>query len=265
MIGGKDFPMATATTTTSEQRPRRRLPSVIAGLIAFLVVAGAGSYYVLSRPATYTATASVVVLPAKNVSETAVSGYYETLSRGQIVETYAEVFRLPEWSRAAIDALGVPADVGAKITTSASVVPSTAVIDVTATAPDGATAEDVVAGMVDRTSQYITSLAQPYDVHPISDASGTAKASGIPKIPFLAVVLLVAIVIGVAVQQLVYRLGEARGRSRAVAPVPPQAGATTSEGDAAVAPAIPQPAGSTWPDGSPATGPDARQGHHTRA
>lgn len=205
--------MAKAGKAIPERRSRRGLWSLLAGLLAFLIVAGGGAAYVLSRPSTYTATASVVVLPSKNVSETAVAGYYETLSRGQIVETYAEMFRLPEWSRAAIDSLAVPDDVRTQITTAATVVPSTAVIDVTATAPDPATAEGVVAGMVERTSNYIATLSQPYDVHPISDASGTAKTSGIPKIPFLAVVLVVAVVVGVAVQQLTYRLMASRART----------------------------------------------------
>lgn len=196
--------------------------SIVAGTIAFAAVAAAGSVYVLGRPTTYTATASVVVLPSRSVSETAVSGYYETLSRGQIVETYAEMFRLPEWSNAAISAQNLSTDTSAEIETSASVVPSTAVIDVTATAPSGATAEAVVDDLVNRTSQYIASLSQPYDVRPISDATGTAKASGIPKVPFLAVVLVVGAVVGVAVQQLTLGLVRARERSRPPSRVPPR-------------------------------------------
>ena len=88
----------------------------------------------------------VVVLPAASLDDATSASYYETLSRGQIVATFAEVAGSLGFEQQAEDRLGLTAGQRAQVTTDVSVVPDTAVILIRATADDADVAQRMVAG-----------------------------------------------------------------------------------------------------------------------
>jgi capsular polysaccharide biosynthesis protein len=183
--------------------------SLVAGaLTAGLVVAG-GLAFAATRPVRWSASASAVVLPARGVDPDSVAGFYETLSRGQVVETFAQILRLQRFEADAVGAMGLaPADRRA-IDVDVQVVPSTAVIRVSTTASRRELAEEVTDRILALASDYIAGLGQPYTFSIVDDADGSAARSGPPKAAFPLVAGLVALAFGLAAQQATFHLGRA--------------------------------------------------------
>ncbi len=65
--------------------------SIIVGAVLALVAMVAGVGLALAQKPTWTAESVVVVLPSPTLEAASTAAYYETLSRGQIVATFAEV------------------------------------------------------------------------------------------------------------------------------------------------------------------------------
>ena len=65
--------------------------SIVVGVVVALVLAGAGAFYAFSQQRSWVAESMLVVLPSADLDEATSASYYETLSRGQIVATFAEV------------------------------------------------------------------------------------------------------------------------------------------------------------------------------
>ena len=65
--------------------------SVLAGALAALLVVLAGAAIAFTSTTKWTAESVLVVLPNADLSASDSAAYYETLSRGQIVATFAEV------------------------------------------------------------------------------------------------------------------------------------------------------------------------------
>ena len=219
---------------------------VVAGvMIAALILVG-GLGYVLTRSHNWSAKATAVVLPDPKISSQIAASYYDTLSRGQIVETYAEDLRLKKFQNASAAGINLSAAQAKKATITVSVVPNTALITIEATSTTGPTAEALADGVFTQGSAYIKSLAQPYVLDSVSAAKGTATESTSHTGGFLAVLVVVALVVGLAVQQAVSQLVNTRRKTVAamapaaspVAPTVPQAFAPPL---ATPAPAAPTP------------------------
>jgi len=218
---------------------------VVAGVtIAALILLG-GLGYVLTRSHNWSAKATAVVLPAPNIPAGTSASYYDTLSRGQIIETYAETLRtkFPNGGAAGLDlGPGVPK----RATITVSVVPNTALISIAATAASGPNAEAVADAVSTQGSAYIKSLLQPYVLNSVSAAKGTAIESTSHTGGFLAVLVVVALVVGLAVQQAVSQLVNTRRKTVAamapaaspVAPTVPQAFAPPFATPAPTPPAV---------------------------
>jgi len=234
---------------------------VVGVTIAALILIG-GLGWVLTRSNNWSAKATAVVLPRPDIPAQTAAGYYDTLSRGQIIETYAEELRakFPNAGDAGIN-LGTA---GARQTTIVvAVVPNTALVTIEATSPNGPTAEAVADAVFTQGSDYIRSLAQPYVLNSVSAAKGTATQNTSHTGGFLAVLVVVAIVVGIAVQQAVSQLVNTRRKT--AAGMPPVAAPTPA---ATVPTAPPFPAPGVSPTGPPAapappavrpTVPDRRQ------
>ncbi len=191
---------------------RRRAAAFTTGLIvAVLVLAGGWLLYV-DRPTEYEASSTLVVLPSADLLEAA--SYYDTLSQGQIVTTFAEILALQAGE---VDVAGETA------TVTVTVVPETSLIEITGTAGDEATAQTATDAVLDRSTPLFAELPFPYQVTPIqSAADGTPQEVGLSADQLKAVVAAVAVIAGIAtylaVQALLpsRRLVPARqGRSRA--------------------------------------------------
>jgi hypothetical protein len=197
--------------------------SVVVGMIFALALLGGGVAYALTQHRTWAAESMVVVLPAASLDDATSASYYETLSRGQIVATFAEVAGSLGFEQQAEDRLGLTAGQRAQVTTDVSVVPDTAVILIRATADDANVAQRMVAATTDLSVQYLAGLSRPYRVVTVPSAVGSASATGMSLPVLLAAALAVALVAGLALQQAVYHLsvafrGQPKGEALAATP-----------------------------------------------
>lgn len=180
--------------------------SIVTGTIIALALVAAGVTYVLTQQRTWTAESMAVVLPAATLDDATSASYYETLSRGQIVATFAEVAGGLGFEQQAEDRLGLTPQQRANVTTEVTVVPDTAVILIRATADDASVAQRMAAATMDLSVQYLAGLSKPYRVVsvPAGDDSATPNGTSLPVL--LAAIAAVALVAGLAVQQAVYHL-----------------------------------------------------------
>jgi hypothetical protein len=153
---------------------------------------------VLARPANYTATATLVVLPAAQTDSSVEASYFDTLSQGQVAATYATVLRSRSTPKQGRATDGVTVD--------AVLVPGTSAIDVHVTASRAPLAERVAGHIVRAGSNTLDRLAEPYRVSVVDAGAGSAKLTGASSGSLLAVVVLVSLVAGVGAQQGVRRL-----------------------------------------------------------
>jgi hypothetical protein len=183
--------------------------SLVVGAVVAALLLAAGLVYALAQQKTWTAESVVVVLPASDLDDATSAAYYETLSRGQIVATFAEVAGNLRFVQQAEERLGLTSEQGAQVTTEVTVVPTTAVILVRASAPDAAVAERVADMTTEISSDYLAGLSEPFRTYQVHEAGGTATSSGTPVLLLLAASVLVALVAGLAAQQAAYHLAPA--------------------------------------------------------
>lgn len=198
---------------TTRQRLWRR--GLTAGIVTGLLVLCGGVGWSLSYQPSYTATATLLVLPNAKSSQTGdAASYYDTLSQGQIVETFAQVLRAkssPAWVVTAGPGLTTAQVASTQVNVTA--VPSTSVISITAQGTDPAIAERVVAAMAQKSPHELNVLSTPYRALTVDSGSGSAQKTGIDTPMLLAAVVAVAVLAGVGAQQAVWLLGNASLRA----------------------------------------------------
>lgn len=215
---------------SSASRPLRT--SVVAGLVLALLTLLAGGAYALTRQPSYTAESVLVVLPRTGLDDATSAAFYETMSRGQIVGTFAEVANNPGFQRQALDGLGLDARQRDQVSTAVSVVPDTSVILVRVTAGTAEVATAVADATAERATTYLGTLTTAYRTQKVQ-AGGAVSSSGLTPALVLVLAAVVALTLGVAVQQAVYHLLAARGLAVGEAgdPAPASAGpARTNDG-----------------------------------
>jgi capsular polysaccharide biosynthesis protein len=180
---------------------RRRLPAVLAAIAVLLVVVEGGVLFWQQQPPQYSAMTTLVVLPAGNSAEAA--SYYDTLSRGQISTTFAEIL-----------ALRATPEGKAKVTV--EVVPETSLIQVTGTADTARAAESAADQALSRAEPYFNQLDSPYAVSVVQDAAGTAEHAGLTLGILSGVVAAVALIAAFAAYLAVRGLQHARAQARLV-------------------------------------------------
>jgi capsular polysaccharide biosynthesis protein len=187
--------------------------SVTVGVVVALLLAAAGAFYAFSQQRSWVAESMVVVLPSAALDEATSASYYETLSRGQIVATFAEVAGTQRFEQQAEDQLGLSADERALVSTEVSVVPDTAVILIRSTAGDAQVAQDISRVTTSLSVAYLGGLTQPYRAVTVPSGS-TAEPTGMSPWVLAAAGSLAGLVAGLAVQQAVYHLSAAVRGSR---------------------------------------------------
>jgi hypothetical protein len=207
------------------------------------VVLLVGGVLLAARADKWSANASVVVLPTQDLDPGSAAGYYETLSRGQMVETIAEIIRLPQLTRASEDGLRLsPAD-RSNVGVSVGVVPNTAMITTTVTAGKAVVAENLANQILGGATFYIGQLNSPYVIDGVSSAAGTAKRSGVGTATLFGALLIGALMLGLAAQQLVYQVVVARQRRRGGEPATADAPPLSERSPAPEVPSPPEVAG----------------------
>ena len=202
----------------SDSQPLRR--SLQIALVAALVVVAAGLVFAFTQHGKYKAETSLIVLPANTLDTTTQANFLETLSRGQVTATMAEVAQSGRFETEAETAMGLSASEAAATTVTVTVVPSTSVLLITSEA----STKQVAEGLADRTAAlaatYLKSMIKPYTATQVRSAAGTAYAAGSSSTIILAGVALAAIAVAVAAQQASYQVLQARRRTRRGVPTP---------------------------------------------
>jgi capsular polysaccharide biosynthesis protein len=185
---------ATILVRTTLRVVRRFSAAATAAVLVLL----AGVAFALLSPAEYRANSTLVVLPAGTAQT---PEYYDTLSQGQVSQTFAEVLQL--------GAAKTTKAAGGAASASVVAVPDTALITVSATAANKATAERTADAVLDSSAPYVRQLHSPYHVVVVRTAKGTATAAGVSRSQLAVVVPVVALVCAVAVQQALRSLRRA--------------------------------------------------------
>lgn len=194
--------------------------SVLVGIVVALLLAGAGAFYAFSQQRSWVAESMVVVLPSAELDEATSASYYETLSRGQIVATFAEVAGTQRFEQRAEDQLGLSPAERSVVSTEVTVVPDTAVILIRSTAGSAQVAQQVSRITTSLSVSYLTGLTQPFRAVTVSSDS-TAEPTGLSPWVLAAAGLMAGLVAGLAVQQAVYHLSAAARGSGVVPAVDP--------------------------------------------
>jgi capsular polysaccharide biosynthesis protein len=185
------------------------------GLLLGLVVATAGFALISRQEPQYAATASLLVLPDSKARPEIVASLYDSLSSGQVVESYRAVMVSPGFADREFDSLGLTPRDRDGVVLDVHVVPSTALIDATVTASSPEVAERVADGLARRATTELIRTFEPYRITSVSAAAGTAEKSGPSSRTLGGVVALLAIVAVVVGQQAVLFLVSSRERARA--------------------------------------------------
>lgn len=200
--------MTSRTTKQTQQRrdPLPLLVSIGAGLVVFVLLMAAGFAYSRSVVPEWSARANVLVLPGQPVNPDQVPAYYETLSRGQMVQTLAELARLGEFQTETADRYGFTEAQREAVELTVIVVADTAMLQVVATSEDANLAVAMVDGVVDLSTHYVADLSLPYALVPVGEGRNNVTESGLPQSLVMLVFGLVALGLGIAYQQAIYRL-----------------------------------------------------------
>ncbi len=190
------------------------LPATLVGLLLGLVVAAAGFALIDRKQPTYAATASLLVLPDQKARPDVVASLYDSLSSGQVVESFRAVMTSSGFTQSEYDALALSPRDRTGLVLDVHVVPSTALIDATVTARSPQVAERVADGLARKATTELVRTFAPFRITSVSSAAGTAEKSGPSSKTLGGVVALLAIVAVVVGQQAVLFLVGSRERSR---------------------------------------------------
>ena len=164
--------------------------SIALAVLAALVVTGLGSGFVLTRSPTYEASLDVLVTPPAGASAHDAASLFDSLSKGQVTATAAEVYRQPRWRGDRVGSI------------EAGVVTPSAVVQVVARASSATEAEELVQVVVVTAGPTINRVLDPYLVSRLDTAAPTATAVGLSRALQLGLVVLAALVAGGVVQRL---------------------------------------------------------------
>lgn len=187
----------TGPATTRETKPngRRSEPAasavltraVVLSLVSALLVLVAGGLVVLTRSSTYEASVDVLVSPVAGATDADAASLFDTLSKGQVAATAAEIYRQPQWRG---DRVG---------TVEAGVITPSAVIQVVGRASSAAEAQELVLAVLAAADPTVNRVLDPYRVDRLDTAAPSTAPVGLSRPLQLALVLLAALVAGGAV------------------------------------------------------------------
>ena len=175
----------------TEPGARAELARAVAlAVLAALLVVGAGSAYVLTRSATYQASVDVLVAPPAGASANDAASLFDSLSKGQVAATAAEIYRQRQWQGGRVGSI------------EAGVVTPSAVVQVVARASSATEAEELVEAVVTAAGPTIDKALDPYQVSRLGTEAPTATAVGLSRALQLGLVGLAALVGGGVVLRL---------------------------------------------------------------
>ena len=190
---GGTSPGTRATGRRIEPSARAAVVRAVAlAVLAGLLVLAAGGTYVLSRTTIYEASVDVLVTPSSGASDADAASLFDSLSKGQVAATAAEIYRQRQWKG---DRSG---------SVQAGVVTPSAVVQVDARASSAAGAQDLAETVVAAAGPTIDRALDPYRVSRLDSATPSAEAVGMSRGFQLGLVLVAAVVVGGAVLRLTH-------------------------------------------------------------
>lgn len=163
----------------TQAAPRRAWIGVIAVVLAVLVGVGAaaGAWFgALSQPATYRASAYVVVVPTAASTLDQAAGLFDSLSKGQVVATAATILARPWWTPGQSDA-----------TITAGEVTPSSVIKVSVSSGDPAVARRTLDETLFRSTGVVNTSLKPFEIRPLPSSEVTAERVGLGTAPRVAI------------------------------------------------------------------------------
>jgi capsular polysaccharide biosynthesis protein len=187
--------------------------SIAAGVLAAIILVGAGAALLLSSSKHWSAQTTVVVLPRTGIDVGNAASYYDTLSHGQITSTVAQILALSSTKQLAGGQLHLPAAQIDSVSISTTAVTGTALVTVSASAPTAQVASEMADSVVSQGTPEVNQLITPYAMIVVSQTNGQATQSGGSNTSkYLVVLVVVAVALGFGVQQGFTQLMAAVGR-----------------------------------------------------
>lgn len=167
----------------------RGLFRVVAALLVCVLVGGAGGYFALHQQPRYRATMHVVIVPGDEATLQESAMLFDSLSRGQVVATAANVISYAGY-------LDLPDET---VTVTAGEVTPSAVVAVSVTADDPQTATRYVAEVVSASKQSVDASIQPYIMLPVPARDPHVEPVGLSRDQLLALAGLGAVIAAILV------------------------------------------------------------------
>ncbi|MFC5997946.1 hypothetical protein ACFP6A_04300 [Quadrisphaera sp. GCM10027208] len=181
--------------------------SLVVGSLATVTGLALGVPVALGQPASWTAHATVLILPVTpGANPDALAGYYDTLSRGNVPATYVALLDAGDPAPFLDTELDLAGGELEGRSLAFQVVTDTSVIDVAATAASPEDAEETADAAARWAQESIAQMGSPYQGRVVGTAEGTASLSSIATGSMVTVMALVALAAGVVAQQVAYRL-----------------------------------------------------------
>jgi capsular polysaccharide biosynthesis protein len=192
------------------ERRGSRLGEVAVGVVVAAIVLGLGLAVLATRPPTWTARSTLLVVPTDPKSAVA-AGFYETIAEGQVIATFAEILRGSDLQQQVASRSGLSASSAPSV--SVQVVPGTALIRIDVKDASRSDAGTMAAGLAGAASAYVLALNQPFQLSDFRSV-GLTKSTSLKPVTFMTAVALIALALGYGAAR-VYRRADA-GRARQV-------------------------------------------------
>ncbi len=185
-------PVVSLRSTAGSLRSWLRDPTHSAGLLFALVIGLSGLAWVALQAPTYTASTTVVVVPRSGASVADYASLFDSLSRGQVVATAADLLGEDRWHpetpEVAVSAGGV--------------VPSS-LIEIVARSEDPDAARSTAREVVVRATPRINEVLAPYVVLQVDPKVSGPTRVGLSRLVLSGVAVLAGVVCGFAAAALI--------------------------------------------------------------
>lgn len=167
------------------RRRSSRVPLLI-GIILGVLVAGWGVALAAVQPPTWSTHREVVVVPRPDIEVNGAAALYESLSRGQVVATAAEIYGQVRWH---------PNTPG--VTVTAGAVAPSSVIRITSSGTDRAAVVRALDEVVGAGTKGVNTTVSPYRAVVLSAVTPAPVATGPSRVLLVGVALLAGVLVGV--------------------------------------------------------------------